>query len=372
MKFFVSCGEVSGDMHASALVRELKNFFPEATFQGIGGDFLRNEGVDVVLDVNEMGIIGFFEALKSIPRVNQQLQLAYRYASDADFCIFVDYPGFNLRLAKKTHKLGKKNIYYILPQVWAWGRWRAKQLKENFDLLLSIIPFEKDFFKSLGIDVYFCGSPVYDRYLTEKATLTKISVPAGKKIIGILPGSREHEVKSLLPYLENIIRKLNRRRNDLFFVISQKTDFQMTPMENVLVYDGSQYSIMSISDVLIVASGTATLETALFEKPMIVIYKTSQLTYIIGKILARIRNISLVNLILGEEVVPEFVQKIDEDLIRDKILDFLENETLYFATVEKLKKLKEVLKPGAANNAARIIFEEVIRNGHAGTDPKPA
>ncbi|HRD22562.1 MAG TPA: lipid-A-disaccharide synthase [Candidatus Hydrothermia bacterium] len=372
MNFFISCGEISGDMHASALVKELKKLIPSATFTGIGGDYLRDEGVETILDINEMGIIGFVEAIKSISTVNHQLEIAYKHAMHADCCIFVDYPGFNLRLARRTRKIGKKNIYYILPQVWAWGAWRLKNLRKDFDLLLSILPFEEAYFQKHNVKAHFCGNPVFDRYVSEGENVEEIEIPEGKKIIGILPGSRGSEINRILPYVEEIITELNSKRKDLFFIISRKIAYEIKALENTTFYEGSPYSIMKASDVLLVKSGTATLEAGLFEKPMVVIYKGSYLSYVIAKMFAKTDYISLVNLILGEEAVPEYVQKINTEEILQKLIGFLDNSKLYTDTVKKLKNLKQILKPGAAENAARTIYEEVLKNGYVGVDQKPS
>ncbi len=372
MKFFVSCGEASGDIHAASLVRELKKTIPDARFIGIGGENLKSEGVEIFLDIREMGIIGFTEAIKSLPKTLRYLKLAEEKARNADYCIFVDYPGFNLQLGKRTHRMGKKNIYYILPQVWAWGQSRIKTLKNNFDLLISIIPFEEEYFKKHGVTVHYVGSPVLDKVIKEGESIQKITVPEGKKVVGILPGSRKSEVERLLPHIKSIIEILNQKRNDLFFILSRKIPYNLQGLENVLLFDGHPYSIMKTADVLLVASGTATLETAIFEKPMVVFYKTSIGTYLAGRIVAKIRNISLVNLVAGEEVVPEFVQKINNHEVAKRLLAYLENNNLYLETVSKLREVKNKLKPGAAQNAAKLIYEEVLRDGNAGTYKKPS
>ena len=372
MKFFISCGEVSGDIHAAGLVRELKKLMPNARFTGIGGENLRKEGVEVFLDIKEMGVIGLIEAIKSLPKTLKHLKLAEEKARESDCCIFVDYPGFNLQLGKRTHRMGKKNIYYILPQIWAWGKSRVKTLRENFDLLISIIPFEEEYFKKHGVTVHYVGSPVLDKVLQEAEHLPKIEIPENKKVIGILPGSRRSEVERLLPHIRSIIEIMNKKRNDLFFVLSRRIPYTLDGPANVLLYDGHPYSLMKTANVLLVASGTATLETAIFEKPMVVFYKTSVGTYLAGKLVAKVKHLSLVNLIAGEEVVPEFVQKIDNHEIADRLLAYLDNPEFYRETVLKLREVKNKLKPNAASKAAKIIFEEVVKDGHAGTYKKPS
>jgi len=365
MKFFISTGELSGDMHASLLVHELKKLLKDAEFVGIGGPNLEREGVKLIMNISEMGIVGLWEAIKAYPRIRKQLKIAEKALKCCDYAIFVDYPGFNLLLSDRAKKLGIKSIYYILPQVWAWGTKRIKKLKRNFALLLSILPFEEEFFERYGVKVHFVGSPVVDRYLMVKEGLEEIDVPENKKVIGILPGSRESEVNRLMPHILRIIEILNSERDDLFFIISNKLKYKLEKLPNLLEWEKAPYPIMAKSHLILTASGTATLETGLFEKPMVVIYKTSPLTYWAGKMVVRVKHISLVNLILEEEVVPEFIQRIDEREIARKILDFLENQELYNSTVEKLKKLKELLKPNAAENAAKLIFEEVSKDGHA-------
>jgi len=268
--------------------------------------------------------------------------------------------------------MGKKNIYYILPQIWAWGESRVKTLRENFDLLISIIPFEEEYFKKHGVTVHYVGSPVLDKVLQEAEHLPKIEIPENKKVIGILPGSRRSEVDRLLPHIKSVIEIMNKKRNDLFFVLSRRIPYTLDGPANVLLYDGHPYSLMKTADVLLVASGTATLETAIFEKPMVVFYKTSVGTYLAGKLVAKVKHLSLVNLIAGKEVVPEFVQKINNYEIADRLLAYLDNPEFYRETVLKLREVKNKLQPNAASKAAKIIFEEVVKDGHVRTYKKPS
>jgi len=363
LKFFISAGEYSGDIHAAYLVRELKKIFPDAIFSGIGGDNMRREGVELIQHINDMGIIGFQEALRGVFKLRNLLKMSIEVIKNMDICIFVDYPGFNLKLSSYTKRAGKINYYYIAPQVWAWWNFRVKFIKKNFDYVFVILPFEEHFYRKYGIRVKYVGSPVLDSVLN--AHVKEIKIPEGKKIIGLLPGSRYDEVRRLVPRLMKIKKILEEDRKDLHFLMSLVPDFKVGEEENLTILRGEAYEIMNASDFLIVASGTASLEAALFGKPMVVIYALSEFSWILAKLLARVKYASLVNILADEMVVPEFIQHIPEREIARLILEYLDNKELYNNTMSRILKIRDSLKPGAARRAALLIKKEVEKYGYA-------
>jgi len=363
LKFFISAGEYSGDIHAASLVRELKKVFPDAVFRGIGGDNMRREGVELIQHINELGIIGFQEALRGVFKLRDLLKMSVKVVKDMDICIFVDYPGFNLKLSYYTKRAGKINYYYIAPQIWAWWNFRVKFIKKNFHYVFVILPFEENFYRKYGIRVKYVGSPVLDSVLN--AHVEEIEIPRGKKIIGLLPGSRYDEVRRLVPRVLKIKKILEENRKDLHFLMSLVPDFKVDEEENLTILRGGAYEIMNASDFLIVASGTASLEAALFGKPMVVLYALSEFSWILAKLLARVKYASLVNILADEKVVPEFIQHIPEREIARLILEYLDNRELYNNTVNRLVKIRDSLKPGAARRTALLIKKEVEKYGYA-------
>jgi len=324
---------------------------------------MQKEGVELIYHINELGIIGFQEALKGIFKLRNLLKKSVDVAKSVDVCIFVDYPGFNLKLSSYTRKAGKINYYYIAPQIWAWWNFRVKFIKKNFDYVFVILPFEQNFYRKYGIRVEYVGSPVLDSVLN--ANVEKIEVPSGKKVIGLLPGSRYDEVRRLVPRLLQIKKILEENRKDLHFLMSLVPDYKVEEEENLTILKGAAYEIMNASDFLIVASGTASLEAALFGKPMVVLYALSEFSWIIAKLLARVKYASLVNILAGEEVVPEFIQHIPEREIANLIMKYLDDTELYNKTVSKLIRIKDSLKSGAARRAALLIKKEVEKHGYA-------
>ncbi|NPA80618.1 MAG: lipid-A-disaccharide synthase [Thermotogae bacterium] len=302
VRVFISTGEKSGDQNAAYLVRRLKGRFPELTFVGMGGENLRREGVKLVADPSEVAVVGLQEAIRKLGRINRLKSLVLREALESDIFLAVDFPGFNLPLAMKLKEYGKKVIYYIAPQVWAWGRWRVRHLA-RLDGVMVVLPFEEPFLQSYGVRATFVGHPAADmrasgRYGREGFT------------VGFLPGSRRDEVRRLLPRMERVAREIRRVRPDARLLFSLNSDVK-PDVEGVETVRGEGREVIASSDVVVMASGTATLEAALEGKPAVVLYALSEVSWWLGRLLVKTRCISLPNIILGERVYPEHVQHID-------------------------------------------------------------
>ena len=322
-KILIVAGEVSGDHHAAALVRDLRARRGDVEFFGIGGDALRAEGVRTVVDARDMAVIGFFEVLarlaffRRIFRQTVQLLDTERPAA----VLLVDYPGFNLRLAAQAHARNIPVYYYVSPQVWAWRKGRIRTMAKIIDLLMVIFPFEVRVFKGTGLRTVFVGHPLVE---SVKATLAQPSPelpwPPGGRRVGLLPGSRRQEIERILPCMLDAARELRLRLPGTVFLIPAANpeiraliDAQLARRSAeeraaVGVVDGRMREVVRQARAAMVCSGTATVETALLRCPMIIVYRTAELTYWIGRMLIRVRWIGMVNLIGNRTICPEFIQ----------------------------------------------------------------
>lgn len=318
MKYYIIAGEVSGDLHASFLIRELKQKDENAEFRVWGGDNMAKEGANVVKHIKNLNFMGFVEVVANLKTILTNLKFCKKdilnYKPDA--VIFVDYPGFNLRIATFCHLKGIKTIYYISPKVWAWKRGRIKLMKKVLTKLYVIFPFEEQFFKKYDLEVEYYGNPLLDEIQYYKKTQDRESFLkdnglGGKPIVALLPGSRVQEIKTILSVQMSLVEKFP----DFDFVIAglnnHKEEFYRRFMGNndVKIIYNQIYSILSVSYCAVVCSGTATLETALFNVPEVVCYKGNPISFAIGKMLVKLKFISLVNLILNRQAVVELLQK---------------------------------------------------------------
>lgn len=319
MKFFIVSGEASGDLHGANLVKEIKKLSPESTFVGWGGDLMQAQGVEIKKHYKELAFMGFLEVVKNIRTIFKNIKRCKQQILEEqpDAIIFVDYPGFNLRIAKFAKKQGFKTLYYISPTVWAWKEKRIEKIKRDVDKLFVILPFEKQFYKERGCDVEFVGHPLIDAiadFKQNKALETSVFKKQydlnTEKIIALLPGSRKQEITKKLPIMLEVIKNYPNYE----YVIAGAPGLENEFYESVIgdnpikiIYNDT-YNILNNSYAALVTSGTATLETALFNVPQVVCYQTSSISYHIAKRLVNIKYISLVNLILNKEVVKELIQ----------------------------------------------------------------
>ncbi len=358
MKYYVIAGEASGDVHGANLMKEIHLQDPNAVFRFWGGDLMAKVyNATQVEHYKNTAFMGFVEVLKHLPKIAGLLKKCQNdienYQPDA--VILIDYPGFNLRIAKFTHKKGLKTIYYISPQVWAWKENRVKTIKKVVDLMLVILPFEKAFYKKWNYDVKFVGHPLLDE-IEDKDYNFDLKID--KPIIALLPGSREQEVKTILP---QIIKIESEFPNYQFIVagvqhIPDKVYNKILKESNIKVIKGNTYGLLSHSKGALIASGTATLETSMLNVPSAVVYKGNWLSYYIGKLLIKVPYISLVNLVLERKALDELIQKdLNKKQLKAalaKILDF-KNQNYFNEVFTQLNG--RLGKKGASKRAAQEI-----------------
>lgn len=364
MKYYLIAGERSGDLHGSNLMKELKKQDPEAAFRGFGGDYMKEAGLDLVVhyhDMAFMGLIALFLNLRTLlGRLKQCKNDILTY--NPDVVILIDYGAFNKRIAKFCKASGVKNYYYISPKVWAWYQSRAKELKKNVDKMFCILPFEKEFFKKYNWDVDYVGNPVLDAvkaFQPNKEFLAQQKLPEKKQLVALLPGSRKSELAKIVPLMARVIEA----NPDFQFVVAavkslpESLYYPIAKYANVhLVFDAT-YDLLTHAHAAIVTSGTATLETALFKVPQVVVYKANRLEFFLAKLMIKVEFVSLVNLILGKEAIRELIQK--EATIQNTIIELrrLVEDSFYRNRILKdYGNLLEILDTGSASeNAARLM-----------------
>src|SRR3990172_7885150 len=317
----IVAGEASGDLHGSNLVRELLNLDPNIKFFGMGSDMMKEAGVHITYHVRDMAIMGIFEVISKLPLIKKAMRDMEDIMSiiKPDTLILIDYPGFNLRLAKKASARGIKVIYYISPQVWAWHKSRVKTIAKVVDRMMVVFPFEVPIYEKAGVNVDFVGHPLMDvvPYQREPHEVREgLGSKSSDRVIGLLPGSRKKEVDSLLPKMIQAARLISKKMEGVRFIIpvantldiSYIKDFTAGSGLDIQVFSGRAYDVMASSDLILIASGTATLEAAIIGTPMVITYRVAPLTYIIGKMLVDIDFVGLPNIVSGEGVVPELIQ----------------------------------------------------------------
>ncbi len=370
-KVFLSAGEVSGDLHGAHLVEAIRRMDPRIRFFGMGGESLKSTGMEILIEAHRLSVVGITEALSKIPTVLMALRKLRNWMERErpDLMILIDFPEFNLRLAKIAYHLGIPVVYYISPQIWAWRRGRVKRIAKYIRKMIVFLPFEVPFYENEGVDVSWVGHPLLDIVkpsLPREEAFQKFGLDPGKRTIGLLPGSRPAEVRRHLPVLLRSAILLQKELPDLQFVIplapaipeiKVRTLIERHSIE-VKMIKGFVYDMMSLSELLLLASGTATLEATLLEKPMVILYKVSLLSYWIGKELIQVKHIGLVNLLAGQEIVKELIQKeATPEKIAKEALRLLKDETLYQKVVASLQAIRKNLgEPGAAQRAAQIIL----------------
>src|SRR5713101_7140462 len=316
----LSAGEASGDMYAARLATALKQRMDAAIF-GMGGPQMRAAGVEIITDYSEVSVVGITEVLKRLPSLRRAMR---RLVDEAErrhppLAILTDFPGFHLRLARKLRPQGIRNVYYICPQFWAWRPWRVNLVRRRFALALCIFPFEEKFYADAGVPVKFIGHPLVENVqptMTREFFCQKYGLEQGKQIIAILPGSRRGEIAHHVPVLVEAVRQIRKTLPGPPQIVGAVAPgLDVPPLEaqfpsdwHVRFVTEDTYNALASADLAIVSSGTATVETALLDKPMIVIYKLSPLTARLAKPLVRTKFFSMVNLIAGRAVVPELIQ----------------------------------------------------------------
>ncbi len=372
-RIMIIAGEVSGDMHAANLVRAANQQCADLEWFGIGGPLMREEGVETHHDIGTMAVMGFSEVLKRysfFKRVFNEM-LALCDERTPDLVVLVDYPGFNLRLAKQLHTRGIRVVYYICPQVWAWHRERIPKMAQIIDHLITIFPFEPQYFTDTHLTVTFAGNPLIDE-AKHALSLPTVMLPWKKrKRVALLPGSRVHEIRRLLPTMWKAAAQLEATDPDVSFIVATPSDTEIPLIHKAMqgikgptnweIVPSKTREVLRQADAAIVASGTATLETGLLRCPMVIIYKVHPVTYVLARLLVKIKHAGMVNIVAGREICPEFLQMAaTPSAIENALIPLIDD------TPERqrmLKDLEEVIvtmgEGGASEKAARIVLQEL-------------
>ncbi|MEI8206635.1 MAG: lipid-A-disaccharide synthase [Kiritimatiellales bacterium] len=369
----VIAGEDSGDMHAADVISALKKTRSDIAVWGIGGEKLRAEGMELLHDTREMDVMGFVEVLKRYPFFKRTFDevLAEADKRKPDAALLVDYPGFNLRLARQLKKRGIKVLYYVCPQVWAWNRGRIPKMAKIIDRLMVIFPFEVAVFKDVDLKIDFVGHPMVDE-LREFRTKEPEPLPWGERTkIALLPGSRKQEITYILPRLLEAAKLIEDWRSDVSFLIPVP-ERRLALVEavlqaadkaprNVSVLAGRAREVLKQADAAFVASGTATLEAALLRCPTVLVYRVSFLDYLFARALIRIPRVGIANIIAGKEIMPERLQQHMLPIELVAAIDPLMNDTpARAAMIENFQILEKMLGAGSpAGRVAAIISEEL-------------
>jgi lipid-A-disaccharide synthase len=368
----IVAGEASGDLHGGNLIREMQRIDPDLIFYGLGGERMKAAGVTLLADAADTAVVGLTEVVFKLGTI---LQVMHRLKTSLkkerpDLVILIDYPDFNLPLARIARRLGLKVLYYISPQVWAWRKGRIDTIRKSVDRMAVILPFEEQFYREAGVSVTFVGHPLLDEVRKKYArteAMKRFGLKSEAITVGLLPGSRQSEVGRLLPEMLKACRILMDKLSPLQFILpiagTLDPDFvkdilrQFTIPVNVVREE--IYDVISVSDVAIVASGTATLETALLEIPMVVVYKVSASSYAIGRRFIHVHHISLVNIIAERTIVPELIQtEANPERIASEVRELIVQGGKAREMKAALAEIRGKLgTPGASQRTARIACD---------------
>jgi lipid-A-disaccharide synthase len=369
MKYYLVAGEASGDLHGANLMKALKEKDPQAQFRFFGGDLMLAEGGELVKHYADMAFMGFAEVVINLRTILKNLKSCKNdiAAWQPDVLILIDFPGFNLKIAEFAKANGIFVCYYISPKVWAWNQKRVFKIKRIVDHLFCILPFEVDFYKQWGMQVDYVGNPLLDAVAAFKpdADFYKQHQLSDKKIIALLPGSRKQEISRLLPDMVAVAKKWP----DYQFIVAGAPSFDQTYYNQYLKETGikvlfnATYDLLNNAQAAIVASGTATLETALFNVPQIVVYKGNTVSITIARALIKIRFISLVNLIMDDAVVKELIQQdCNPEKINTELDLILNNKGYRDKMLDNYNTLRDKMgKPGASVKTAGLIIKYALQ-----------
>lgn len=367
-------GESSGELYGSLLAKALKNRWPELNIIGIGGERMKEAGVELISGIaSSFGLSEAFSSYKALKETFGKAVNAIKKRSP-DVIVLIDYPDFNIRLAKIAKKTGMKVLYYVSPQVWAWRKGRVKTIAEVSDGIAVILPFEEGIYRNTGVQCEFVGHPVLEEIesLTKDKTHLKVSLglKADRPVLALLPGSRPHELKNLLPVMLDVVKNFKSQFRDYNyqFIIPVAPNIDISKYseyldklrdEGVIIKKENAVNVLSISDMAVIASGTATLQAAFLEVPMVVIYKLSPLTFFMGKLIVDVKYISIINLISDREVVKELLQsKAGAKNIIHELKQIMSDKKHRGEMIKYFKTVKDIFagkKP--SQRVAEIIYE---------------
>ena len=366
----IVAGEISGDSHSAALVSALNKLRPDLVFFGVGGKKMSLAGVSLLFDIQQLSIIGFTDVLKNFARIRRVFRSLLEELDNQRpaAVILVDYPGFNLKLAKEIKKRNIPVIYYISPQIWAWWKGRIKTIKNYVDKMIVLFKFEEGLYKDFGVDAAFVGHPLLDIARPQSCRedfLNRLGLPAANKTIGIVPGSRQAEVNTILPILLETAALIKAKIPQAQFSVLKSPQLgrenYLAQIKKaglpVVLCENQTYDFLNSCDFVLAASGTATLETAIMQKPMVIVYKVSWLNWLIARMLIRLPFIGLVNVVAGRKIVPEFIQfQARAPLIAQTVCRIMESPAALTKVKVALQNLrKELGDPGASQRAAVVI-----------------
>jgi lipid-A-disaccharide synthase len=370
----VIAGEKSGDFHASRIIASLRQLSPSIEVFGVGGEKMARSGAEILKDITGLAVVGFTEVLRSYLKFRRLFRFLVEVARQRkpDAVLLVDYPGFNLRLASASKALGITVIYFVSPQIWAWGRSRIQKMREFIDHMIVVFDFEVPMYKEAGICVTYVGHPLADVLepsVSREEFRQRQGIPPEAKVVALLPGSRLNEVRRHVPLMGKTAERILRALEGTEFLLPAASKELAEECHRLLekhrisasirILDDATYDAVNASDAAIVSSGTATLETGCLGVPLVVIYRVSRLTYLIARRLVTIRNIGLINIVAGKTIAPEFVQhRARPEAIADAIVRFLTDSGLNRTVREELSEVRAKLgPPGAPERAARVILD---------------
>ncbi len=363
-------GEASGDAHGARVIRELRSRRPSVEIYGVGGDNMRREGMDLIYHISSLSFMGFVEVVKHLSFVREVERKLETLLEDRrpDVLVLIDYPGFNLRFARKAKRHSIRILYYISPQVWAWHKGRVRKMKALVDRMKVVFPFEVELYRRENINVEFVGHPLAESLqstLTREEFCRAAGLDPGGKILGLFPGSRKQEIERVFPTLLEAGRELH-RADKVQVAVGVAPNLGRAELERfvpggspVVLVENMTHELMRHADAAIVTSGTATLETGWFCTPLVVVYKTSPLSFMIGRVLVDVANIGLVNIVAEKTVAPEFLQdELTTENLVAAVHKILADEGYRHTMKVELSQIRRKLnQPGASARVAEGIIE---------------
>jgi lipid-A-disaccharide synthase len=369
MRILLSCGETSGDLYAGELVRELRLRQPRIEVFGLGGDRLAAQGADLLAHVKDLAVVGLLEVvshLRSLRRVFDRV-LSEVDRQRPDVAVLVDYPDFNLRLARHLRRRGVRVVYYVSPQVWAWRRGRLDTIRKTVDHMLVIFPFEEALYRDAGVPVTFVGHPLVDLVhppADKRRFVQGLGLDPERPVVALLPGSRPKEIAHNLPPLAGAVEKLAGERPELQFLLALAPSLGFRAVADALgslpvhIVANQAQGVLASGTVSVVASGTATVEAALLGAPMVVVYRLAPLTYLLGRRLVKVPHFAMANLIAGERVVPEVIQReLTPERVAAEVRTLLDAPARREVMRARLAEVRRKLgAPGASGRAAAVVL----------------
>lgn len=375
-KIMIIAGEASGDLHGASLANELKLLIPGVELIGMGGSYMQQAGVKLLADISHISVCGFVEIIRYLPKIYSLFKLIKQQIVEQhpDLLILIDYPTFNLKLAKIAKKLQTKVLYYISPQIWAWHTSRIKKMQQNIAMMGVIFPFEVDFYRKHAVPVKYVGHPLVGKVMAAK-TREDIKALHGiredTKVIGLLPGSRKNEIQYILPTLIATAELLNSERPSIQFVLPlaetvKKADLQSLLSQSkvaIKVISEERYSVMSMCDAVVAASGTVTLELSLLCIPMVIVYKANYLSFAIAKRLVKIPYVGLCNIIAGKKIAEELLQEhATPEKIKAELLKIIEDDQYREQHKRELTKVTQKLSTERECSIGQLAYAVLDSN----------